>query len=223
MKNSINDISNNINKCTNLTYITFSKKYEALSKEEEINSMIDTNLSKISNSIIIENQNKITKVNYIISQISKKVQVKCKIEYEEEGRIKKPKVNVSIINESRPKQIEFKFINPQIKNGDIITLINFEPNNVNFTTNVFYSTKSKDIYITTVTDFESYKYCTELLQLQENVIESCEWIDGIYICIQFYDYTEDSPKILSSKKCKIVPRKKIIEESIVHENNIFKE
>ena len=44
LKTSINDIYNNINKCANLTYITFSGKYDELSKVEEINSVKDDTL-----------------------------------------------------------------------------------------------------------------------------------------------------------------------------------
>ena len=61
---SINDIYYNINKCVNITYITFSEKYENLSKIEEINSVTDIDLGEISNTIIINSQNKMTKVNY---------------------------------------------------------------------------------------------------------------------------------------------------------------
>ena len=218
LKSSINDIKNNINKCANLTYITFSEKYEELSKIKETNSVTITYLDEISDSIIIENQNKIIEVNYTILQISKKAQFKSKIDFEEEGGIKKPKIYVSIINEIRPKQIKFKFIN-----GDIIERINIEPNNINFTMTVYFSTKSKDLYVTTFTDFESYKYSTEIIQMQENFIEKCLDIQGISFCYSGYEYFEDNPKILSAKRDKIIPKKTIIEEFIIHESNIFKE
>ena len=164
--------------------------------------MTDIILDEISDSIIIENQNKIIEVNYTILQISKKAQFKFIIDYEEEGGIKKPKVTVSIINEIRPKQIKFKFINPQEAGGDIIENVNIEPNNINFTMTIYFSAKSKDLYVTTVTDFESYKYSTELIQMQQNYIEKCFYIGDFYECC-YYEYIEDSPKILSAKKEKI--------------------
>ena len=221
LKTSINDIYNNINKCANLTYITFSGKYDELSKVEEINSVKDDTLGEISDYITVGSQNKITNVSYSIPEISQKTQFKFSIEFEEEGEVKKPKVIASVINESKPKLLDIKLITPGNGAGDIIEKINVEPNNVNFTMSVYYTTKSKDLYVTTITDFESYKYSTELVQLQENDIEKCDWEDGIYMCYQFYEYTEDNPKILSSKKDKNIPRKIIIEESIVHESNLF--
>ncbi len=221
LKTSINDIYNNINKCANLTYNTFSGKYEELSKVEEINSVKEETLGEISDYITIGSQNKATNVSYSIPEISQKTQFKFRIEFEEEGEVKKPKVIATIINGSKPKLLNIKFITPGNGAGDIIEKINVEPNNVNFTMSVYYTTKSKDLYVTTITDFESYKYSTELVQLQENDIEKCYWEDGIYMCYQYYEYTEDNPKILSSKRDKNIPRKTIIEESIVHESNLF--
>ena len=186
------------------------------------NFVIDMYLGEISNSINIENQNKITEVNYAILEISKKAQFKFKIDYEEEGGIKKPKVAVSIINEIRPKQIKFKFTNKLQSVGDIIENVNIEPNNINFTMTVYFSTKSKDLYVTTVTDFESYKYSTELIQIQKKEIMEYRSIEGLSFCFFEYKYDEDNPKILSAKKEKIIPKKKFVEESIIHESNIFK-
>ena len=217
LKSSINDIKNNINKCANLTYITFSEKYEELSKIKETNSVTITYLDEISDSIIIENQNRIIEVNYTILQIYKKAQFKSKIDFEEEGGIKKPKIYVSIINEIRLKQIKFKFIN-----GDIIERINIEPNNINFTMTFYFSTKSKDLYVTTFTDYESYKYSTELIQKQEKEIKKYCFINGVPIFYINKD-TEEYQKILSAKKEIIIPKKAFIEESIIHESNIFKE
>ena len=220
IKTSINDIYNNINKLANITFITFSEKYENLSKIEGINSVTDINLGEISNSIVINSQNKITKVNYTISQILKKTQFKFKIEYEEEGGIKKPKIIVSVINQSRPKKIEFKFITPQESAGDIIENVNIEPNNVNFTMSVCYSPKSKDLYVTTATDFESYKYSIELVQQQVNEIENCIYMNGISLCFYIFEINENK-KVLSSKKDKNVPGRQFTDKSIVHESSLF--
>ena len=223
LKSSINNIYNNIKKCANLTYITFSKKYEDLSKVEEVNSVNIEDLGEISNSISIDSQEKNTNIEYSFSQISQKTQFKFKVEFEEEGEIKKPIVTVSIIYGSRPKIIDFKFITPNDGDGDIIEKVNVEPNNVNFTMNVNFTTKSKDLYVTTITDFESYKYSTEIVQQQGNYIEKCEWLDDYYFCYYILEYTEEYPKILSSKKYKTIPKKLIIEESHVHESNLFKQ
>jgi len=219
LKSSINDIYNNINKCANLTYNTFSDKYNDLSKVEEINSINNASLGEISDSTSISNQNKLTEIEYSISQISQKNQFKFKVEFEEEGEIKKPKVTASVIEGSRPKQININF-----RSGNIVEKVNVEPNNINFTMNIYYTTKSKDLYVTTITDFESYKYSSEIVEQTQELIEKCiidEDEGGIEFCFEYIIYNEEHPKTLQSKIYKSIPRKTIIEESIVHESNLF--
>ena len=222
LKSSINDIYNNLNQCANLTYITFSEKYENISKTEEFNLETDINLGKITDSFIVDNQNKITIVNYTISEISKKANFTFKIDYEEEGEIKKPIVTATIINESRPKQIEFRFIQSQELAGDIIEKVNIEPNNANFTMSIYYTTKAKDLYVTTITDFESYSYSTELVKKLVNEKDDNLNLDGINLYSVYCEPNEDEIPI-SSPKNKNVPRKAYVEESIVHESNLFVE
>ena len=222
LKTSINDIYNNINKCANLTYITFSEKYENISKIKEINSKTDTNIGKISDTFINDNQNQIITVNYTISEISKKAQFKFKIDYEVEGDIKKPIVTATIINESRPKLIDFKFIQPQEGAGDIIEKVNIEPNNVNFTMSIYYTTKEKDLYVTSITDFESYSYSKELVQKIVKEKDDNLMLDGISLESYYFEDNDDE-MIISSKKNINIPRKTIVEESVVHESNLFYE
>ena len=176
--------------------------------------MTDNNLDKISDSIIIENQNRITTVNYTISQILKKVQFKFKLEYDEEGGIKKPKLFLDIINLSRPKKIVFQFINPYGASGDIIKKINIELNNANLTMSLYYSTKSKNLYVTRFIDFESYEYSIELIQMQGDE-EKCIFLEGLDFC--YIEHTKKNPKLLSTQKGKI-PRLAFIEKFVVHEN-----
>ena len=216
LKSSINDIYNNINKCANLTYIIFSEKYDNLSKVEEINLKKNESLGQISDSTSIGSQNLWTGIEYSFSQISQKTQFKFKVEFEEEGEIKKPKVTASVSEGSRPKVININF-----KSGDIVEKVNVEPNNVNFTMNIYFSTKSKDLHVTTITDFESYKYSTEIIKIEEKVVEYCEIQEDIELCYDVEDNREENPNILSSKRYKTIPRKTIIEESIVQESNLF--
>ena len=84
---------------------------------------------------------------------------------------------------------------------------------------VNYSAKSKDFHITTVTDFESYEYNRELIQMPAYNIQNCVCLENYNCC----GYIETEPKILSAKKYKTIPRKTIIDESIWDEKYIFKE
>ena len=188
LKNSINEINYDLIECANITYITFAEKYENLSNVQKINSIHDNNIEPISDSKIVDNEGKITTVNYTISNIMQKTQFIFNLDYEEEGENKKPRVKATIINRSRPGLINLKFINKQEDAGDIIERINVEINNVNFTMDVNFTTASKDLYVTTFTDFDSYTYSRDLIQLQPFPIEKCEWEDGVYYCYIYYEY-----------------------------------
>ena len=139
--------------------------------------------------------------------------------YEIEGDIRKPKLKAYVINQSRPGKIYIKFINAQPSKGDIIERVEVEPNDVNFTININYNTSTGNLlYITTIVDFESYKYSWEVIRMVEEVKENWYIIDGIPLPAISYEYTEDNPKILFPKKDKTVEKQTVIEESIVNKD-----
>ena len=82
------------------------------------------------------------------------------------------------------------------------------------------TTKTKDLYVTTITDFESYTYSKELVQKIIDEKEDTFEIDGIPLN-SYFNGDNEGEITLSSQKNKIVPRKTIIEESKVHESNLF--
>ena len=153
------------------------------------------------------------------SNILKKTKFIFDYNYEIEGDIRKPKLKAYVINQSRPGKIYIKFINAQTSSGDIIERVEVEPNDVNFTININYNTSTGNLlYITTIVDFESYKYSREVIQMVEEEKENCYFIEGIYLCDIQFEYTEDNPKILYDKKDKTVERQTVIEESIVNKD-----
>ena len=219
LKNSIDNIDDNLNQCANITYITFAKKYEDISNVDTINSTTNEIDNNVEDSYIVENQNKITTVNYTISNILKKTKFIFDYNYEIEGDIRKPKLKAYVINQSRPGKIYIKFINAQPSSGDIIERVEVEPNDVNFTININYNTSTGNLlYITTIVDFESYKYSREIIQMVEEEKENCYMIDGILLCEFNYEYTEDNPKILYPKKDKTIEKQTVIEKSIVNKD-----
>ena len=219
LKNSIDNIDDNLNQCANITYITFAKKYEDISNVDTINSTTNEIDNNVEDSYIVENQNKITTVNYTISNILKKTKFIFDYNYEIEGDIRKPKLKAYVINQSRPGKIYIKFINAQPSSGDIIERVEVEPNDVNFTININYNTSTGNLlYITTIVDFESYKYSREIIQMVEEEKENCYMIDGILLCEFNYEYTENNPKILYPKKDKTIEKQTVIEKSIVNKD-----
>ena len=225
LQKSINEINTDLNKCANITYITFAEKYENYTNIESINKIINENIDEILASKIVDNQGKITTVNYTISQIKKNTQFIFKIDYDEDGGIKKPRIKAKIINKSKPGIIAIKFINQKEGEGDEIERINAEINNVDFTMDISFTTASKDLNVTTFTNFESFQYSIDLIQLQQEESEECEDIelDGYYyrFCYTVTDYSEDNYKELIPAIGKTVEQKLIVEEAKVHQNAIF--
>ena len=67
--------------------------------------------------------------------------------------------------------------------GRIVESIEIEVNDVNYTMNVDFNTKSNDINLTTITNFEAYQYNKEIYQIEEESFSECFFIQGINICI----------------------------------------
>ena len=211
LKTSIYDINFDLNKCANITYTTLAKKYESLSNVENINTNNGKNIQSIYGSVKIENQNKITTVDYEISNILLNIQFIFNIEYEE-GQIKRPKVRLTLINRIRPHKIHIKFIDSGVEK-DIIEEINAYINNVNLTTDIFFITNSTNIYVTTIIDCESYQYSTELFELKFSYEEQFLCISGI--CFSLSSPIKNQEKIiLSHKQNKTFESKHIVEKVI---------
>ena len=51
--------------------------------------------------------------------------------------------------------------------------------------NVDFNTKSKDINLATITNFEVYQYNEEIYQIEEQSISECLFIQGINIYIKY--------------------------------------
>ena len=171
---------------------------------------------------IVENQAKITIVNYTISKIQKDTQFIFKVFYED-GEIKKPRVKATIINKSKPSNIEIKFINEQDDQRDIIERINAGINKVNFTMDISFTTASKDLNVTTITDFESFAYSRDIVQMEPEEKEICDFIemDGFIFPYCYSEILEFNYKELISNKETTIEQKRIVEEAVVHENVIF--
>ena len=222
LKNSIDNIDDNLNQCANITYDTFAEKYEDISQVDKINSTTNEISEDIEKSIIIDNENKNTIVNYTISNILEKSNFIFDYTYKDEGNIKKPKLKASVINQSRPGKMYFKFINKQPSAGDIIDRVEVSPNNVNFTININYNTSTLNlIYVTSIVEFESYKYTRDKIQMVEETIETIYYIFGVPYTDYSLQYTEDNPKVLFSLKEKTIEKQIVKEESVINKDALF--
>ena len=70
------------------------------------------------------------------------------------------------------KKINFDVINILNGCGRIVEALEVEVNKVNYTMNVDFNTKSTDINLTTITNFEPYQYNKEIYQIEEKVFQN---------------------------------------------------
>ena len=141
---------------------------------------------------------------------------KTKYKYDlrfEDIRMKKP--NINIINQNKPKKINFDLIKSLNGCGRIVESIEIEFNDVNYTMNLDFNTQSKDINFTTITNFEAYQFNKEIYQIEEESFSECFFILGINICIEYTTCDYNERKIISTKQSKIVPKKEIVDNFII--------
>ena len=90
---------------------------------------------------------------------------------------------------------------------------------------ISFTTASKDLNVTTITDFESFKYSRDIIEIKPELKEKCETIEvGNYVynfCFNYNDFSGDNYHEIMPKKETTIEQKRIIEEATVHENVIF--
>ena len=97
--------------------------------------------------------------------MTKKTKFKYDLEFEN-NRIKKSSVNINLINENKPKKMNFDLVETLNECG-VAESIETEFNDVNHTMNIDFNINSTDINPTTITNFEAYKYYKEEYQIEE--------------------------------------------------------
>ena len=131
IEESLIEIYNLLNKCANITYITFANKYESISKEvESLDIEYDEPINKedIESKIISQNNEFTTNAKF--STIKRKAKFKFDLITEKEGEIKKPRVVANVINGIRPDNVEIKISNQIGTCGEDYQLININFNNI---------------------------------------------------------------------------------------------
>ncbi len=208
---SIHDINNGLNECANITYSTFKDKYNEISKETESFDNEEFEISEENNqdSFEIGMQNQITIVNYKISNLVQNIKIQYDLEFDN-AQIMKPKIKASIINQSKPKKIDFGFIRTMNGCGKIIEAVEVEFNDVNYTMNVDFNTQSKETNLTAITNSQSYQLSKEVYQIEEEIHSNCYFVQEVIICIHKTLCNEDDKKIISAKQSKIIPQNNIV-------------
>ena len=217
LNDSINAVDNNLNECANVTYSTFGQKYINISKEVETINIDDTkNEGDTQDSISVPNQNKIINVDYTISGMVKKAKFQFELIFEG-TELKKPRVKLRIINQSKPDKLLFDLIEPLNICGKTIEKLVVPINNVNYTLNIDFYTNSTDLYVASLGDFDSYYISKQLLEIEEKTTTNCIKVGGNEICVDNLSCDPNNPTNISKIE-KLVPRKIINDYSVIHMN-----
>ena len=196
---SINNINNELNECANITYITYKEKYEEIANKAEPFNKEEIEMSQEPQVIEpYDTQNKQVNIEYSILNMTKKTRFKFDFEFEE-GNILKPKVRLTIINQSRPKKITVNFKSEIEGYGDTIETFEAEINEVNYTMNIDFNTQSTDLNITTIYNLESYQYTKVMYSLLKEYYDICYTVNGIEFCDEDSSYNDNKKYVYPLK------------------------
>ena len=166
LNKSLHNIDDTLNQCENITSKTFNEEYEKITnKSFPINKKYNTTKNLNSIQYTKKTEHKTNKVNADFSDFREYAEFKYDIVYEGNSSFKTPKVLANITNKSRPKTLSLQVSSPFGYCGETINELEIEFNDANYT--MLFDTIGTNINVTTITNFEKYKYSTEVYQFGE--------------------------------------------------------
>ena len=167
---SLNEIDEELNLCTNVTYETFIQKYENISKksipfdiEKNNKDQKDRQFKYITPSQFSEFETKADMLS-----IDEKARFKYNLILEGDGRMKDAKVVVSVMNEIKPHKASIEISENTPSNCiKSIQKIDIDFNTVNFTANLFFDSKYNIMNVSIDKDF-IYEYKLQGYDVDEN-------------------------------------------------------
>jgi len=200
IKDSIYEIDISLNKCANITYDYFQNEYKKILNEvKTFDTEIDTENEEIKEETKISTQNQEYYINTFFKSINKKAKFKLNVGYENND-YKNIYLNVSLINQINPIKMISEIYSFFGECGKMIEMVEVYFNNISYTTNLNFNTKSTNLNITTIFDADSYKYSIQKY-LKDNDEDQCKIFMGISICIK---RCSPSEPIILEKITKIV-------------------
>ena len=183
LNQSIQNINNEINNCINITNENLINEYKKFSEESE---PINVEFSKIEESLnTIYYHFDLEKTYFIDADIKNFISYanfKFKIEFENND-YKLPKIIASIINKSRPKNMILDIYSRFGYCGKKGIIINVDFNEANYKMNLGFDTKSDNININTITNFEKYEYNIQAYEEEDSDEPTCFVVAYIKFCI----------------------------------------
>ena len=208
LSQSIQNMNNQIKKCINITYENLINEYKKVSEEEEtINVEYSKTVEKPNT--IYHNYNAEDTTYYIETKMTN-LQYYAKFKFGikfENNDYKNPKVVASIINKSRPNNMVLDIFSYYGNCGQKGIIIDTNFNDAEYTMNLDFDTKSNNINVTTITNFEKYEYNSKAYQIEDSDEIDCYVVAYIKFCLNLQKCRKkiilSNEKLFSNKKEKI--------------------
>ena len=184
IEDSLIEINRLLNECINITYKTFENKYEEISNqvesfEKNYDDLKDT--QEIEQTTISEFTEIKTKAK--LDRIKKKAKFKFSFITEQEGNLKRPRIEAFVNNSIAPDTVDLKISKLFGNCGEEYEKIIINFNDINYSIKLQFDTKSPLINVTTITDFDKYTYSVGKFLIEDNSQQIvCKTILGITTC-----------------------------------------
>ena len=213
LDDSLYEIDQLLNKCTNITYEAIIQKYENISKKSvpfDINKKKNEKKDKefqYTKSSENHEYEAITKIN----SIDENARFKYNLVLEGEGRMKEAKVVASVINNIKPKKANIE-VKEQLPNcGKHTQYINVDFNTVNYTANLYFDSEYNIMNVSMDKDF-IYEFTLQGYEVDptENGNET--------LCDSFLDFDF----CFDNDECEIfeeIPTNETLKETVIIQEN----
>ena len=193
--NSLDEVDEELNLCTNETYKTLIQKYENISKNS-VPFDEEQNKNEKKDKIIPHNkssENSEFEAKAEITSVNENARFKYNLILEGEGKMKEAKVVASVINKIKPlkSSIEFSEKLPNSNCARKSQILDIDFNTVNYTTNLFFDSKYNIMNVSLDKNFiYEYKLQGYVIEQSESEEEVCADFIGVNFCIENDDCDE---------------------------------
>jgi hypothetical protein len=211
LNESFTNIYDKINNCINKTYETLINEYKKLSEEEE---SINKEYSKKENSQEKKHSFEMEDKQYIIEAKITEMESYAQFTLDllfENNNYRYPKLVANITNKSRPKKMNVK-IEPRYDDCGKGTTIEAIFDDANYKMNLNFDTKSENINVNTITNYEKYEYNIEIYKMKEEEEKICFVVAYIKFCL---DNTKCKDKTILSNQKLYFDKKELIEKDFI--------
>ena len=197
IEDSISEIDDKLIQCANITYETIEKEFKNITAkyedfevdEDKVEDVIET-MSNISSS-----QNTQFTTEADIQNLEKKYKFKFSLKTEGEGKIRTQKLFGGITNQMKPQKMYLE-ISEQLGNcsRDYQT-IDIKFNNINYTSSIIYDTLTNIANLTTISNFDAFKYEIKRFIVEPSNINFCTDTMGVPFCFEDEEECNDPEQV----------------------------